>query len=54
MVFPVSKSFVSVLIKQHCLLLRLYKLTINEYGVGVCVWNDNDMAKLKFLVRNVF
>jgi len=46
MVFPVPKSFLSVLFKQHCLLLRLYKLTMNEYEVRVSVRNDSDMTKL--------
>jgi len=46
MVVPVPKSFLSVLIKQHCLLLKVYKLTTNEYEVRVSVRNDSDMAKL--------
>ena len=29
MAFSVSKSFLSVLIKQHCVLLSLHKLTMN-------------------------
>ena len=39
MVFPLSKSILSVLIKQHCALLRLYKLMMNkwEWSVSMCM-----------------
>ena len=40
MVFPVSKTFLSVLIKKHCLLLRLYKLAINKCAWIVCMFME--------------